>query len=61
MVDLGVARVSKTGSEYPCPNIGQGACDAMSCLVAFMGVNTLDIVLCQSSIVACPFSKEPLT
>ena len=59
-MDLGIVRVPKTGSNTR-TNIGQGACDAMSCLVAFMGVNTLDIVLCQSSIVACPFSKEPLT
>ena len=47
MVDLGVARVSKTGSETR-PNIGQGACGAMPYLVAFVGINTLDIVLCQS-------------
>ena len=50
MMDFGIVRVPKTGPNTR-PNIGQGACDAMPCLVASVGINTLDIVHRSSSIV----------
>ena len=45
MVDLGVTRVPKTGSETH-PNIGQGACNAMLCLIAYIGQGGCDAMPC---------------